>query len=200
MTKTETHLAILASGSGTNAENIIRYFQNHPSIRVSVVISNKADAKVHERAASLGVPSEHIPSAQWNDQEYITVLLEKYNINFLVLAGYLLLLPSWLVKKFPQRIVNIHPALLPSYGGKGMFGAHVHTAVIAAREKKSGITIHFVNEHYDKGDIIFQAQCPVLPFDTADTLAQRIHTLEYEHYPRLIEQIIKTEDGRQKKI
>jgi phosphoribosylglycinamide formyltransferase 1 len=190
MTTSQTRLAILASGSGTNAENIIKYFRHHPSIKPVVVITNKADARVLERAARLGIPTEYISSSQWKDEPLVSSLLDKYNINFLVLAGYLLLLPPWLIQKYPEHIVNIHPALLPSYGGKGMYGHHVHAAVIAAGETESGITIHKVNEHYDKGDIIFQARVPVFPTDTPDTLAQKIHALEYEHYPRVIEKLL----------
>jgi len=184
------NIAILASGSGTNAENITRYFEGHPHINVALFISNKADSTVLERAKRLNIPSTVIPFKMWKEESQVSELLDQHNIDFLVLAGYLLLIPSWLVKKFAGKIINIHPSLLPKYGGKGMYGDHVHHAVIMSGDKKSGITIHHVNEHYDKGDVIFQIECPVLPGDTPQTLAQRIHTLEYEHYPRVIEKVI----------
>jgi phosphoribosylglycinamide formyltransferase 1 len=197
MKKTGTvNLVILASGSGTNAENIIRYFSGHPNTRVSLVISNKEDATVLERAKQLEVPSAVIPFKMWKEESQVLEILEGYKIDFLVLAGYLLLIPSWLVKKYSGKIINIHPSLLPKYGGKGMYGDHVHTAVIGAGDKYSGITIHHVNEHYDKGDVIFQTRCPVLPTDTPQTLAERIHALEYEHYPRVIEKVIREQITR----
>jgi len=183
-------IAILSSGNGTNAENIIRYFGGHNFINIALVISNKPDARVLDRASGLGVPSKVISGIEWKNKAMVEAVLKDYGIDFIVLAGYLLLIPSWLVHLYPDRIVNIHPALLPQYGGKGMYGEHVHRAVIASGDKKSGITIHYVNEQYDGGGVIFQAECKVLDDDTPDTLAARIHTLEYEHFPAVIEKVI----------
>ena len=168
---TMTNIAILASGSGTNAQRISEYFANHPSIRVKLILSNKPDAYVLIRA--------QLPE-----------LLKKNHISFIVLAGFLWLIPKNLLEIYPGRILNIHPALLPKYGGKGMYGERVHEAVIRAGDQESGISIHFVNEMYDAGDIIFQARCPVLPDDTPASLAGRIHELEYEYYPKVIEDIV----------
>jgi phosphoribosylglycinamide formyltransferase-1 len=185
-----TNIAIFASGSGTNAENMIRYFGNHQHVKISLIVSNNPGAYVLERARRHNIPSELMDKAFRNSRERVMALLDDHSIEFIVLAGYMLLLPSWLVQRFPGRIVNIHPALLPAYGGKGMYGDHVHRAVIAAGETRSGITIHYVNERYDEGDIIFQAQCPVMKDDTPESLAARVHELEYEHYPRVVEEVI----------
>ncbi len=190
MKKENVNIAILASGSGTNAENIIRYFKQHDTIKISLVISNKQDAYVLQRAANLQVDAITISAKEWKDEKMVTAILDKYKIDFLVLAGYLLLIPAWLVKRYADNILNIHPALLPAYGGKGMYGDHVHKAVIEAGEKESGITIHYVNEHFDQGDAIFQAKCPVFSADTPKTLATRIHALEYRHFPEVIEKVI----------
>jgi phosphoribosylglycinamide formyltransferase-1 len=184
------NIAIFASGSGTNAENIIKYFSNRNSAKVAVVFSNKQDAFVLERAAKLNVLSIFFDRNQFYSSDTVSEQLKKYKIDFIVLAGFLLLVPSEILKAYPHRIVNIHPALLPSYGGKGMYGDKVHQAVISNGEKESGITIHYVNEHYDEGDIIFQAKCPVLPDDSPDSLAHRIHELEYRHFPSVIEQLV----------
>jgi phosphoribosylglycinamide formyltransferase 1 len=184
-------IAIFASGSGTNAENIIRFFRPAENIEVRLVLSNKPGAKVLERAEKLGVKSTVFTRDELYNSELILQQLLGQEINFIVLAGFLWLVPESLVKAFPGRIVNIHPALLPGYGGKGMYGARVHEAVIANGEKESGITIHYVNEKYDDGDIIFQARCPVDEYETPDSLATKIHQLEYEHYPRIIEKVIK---------
>lgn len=184
------HIAIFASGSGTNAENFIRFFQNHPGIEVSLIVSNKADAFVLNRARQHNVPAEVIPADQWKDASRTAKIFEKYGIDFIVLAGYLLLIPQWLIDKYPDKIINIHPALLPSYGGKGMYGDNVHRAVLEARDRKSGITIHYVNGRYDEGDIIFQTQCAVTPDDTPKSLAEKVHALEYEHYPKVAEEVI----------
>ena len=183
-------ITILASGEGTNAERIIRYFAAHPSVRVAVVVTNKAEAGVIRRAKSLGVPVEVLPASNFREGK-VTDVLHRYGTDFIVLAGFLLRIPDDMLDTYPQRIVNIHPSLLPKYGGKGMYGSRVHEAVLAADETESGITIHYINEHYDEGDIILQAKCPVLPDDTPDTLANRVHQLEYEHYPKVIEQLLK---------
>jgi phosphoribosylglycinamide formyltransferase 1 len=183
-------VAIMASGSGTNAQNLIRYFRGHDKIDVTLVITNRPDAFVLQRAKDENVPSLIIPIKQWNEKEFVLEIFNNNHIDFLILAGYLMLLPPWLVALYPNRIINIHPALLPKYGGKGMYGDRVHQAVIESGDKVSGITIHYVNEEYDSGNIIFQAQCVVLPDDTPKSLASRIHQLEYEHYPRIAEEVI----------
>ena len=185
------NIVVFASGSGTNAENIIRFFESSNIARVTCVISNRADAYVFERAKKLNVNTKYLnKDAFYNTNEafdFITAL----NPDLIVLAGFLLLVPSNIISAFPNRIVNIHPALLPKYGGKGMYGDNVHNAVIANKEQESGITIHYVNEKYDEGDIIFQKSCPVLPDDSAESLAKRIHQLEYECFPEVIFNIIK---------
>jgi len=180
-------LAIFASGSGTNAENIAKYFDGHPSICVAEVLSNKVDAFVHERAKNLGIPSSTFSKAAFKESSFVEKLQD---IDYIILAGFLWLIPKYLIQAFPDRIINIHPALLPKFGGKGMYGHHVHDAVIAAGEQKSGITIHLVNEEYDKGEILFQAHCEVEEVEKPDTLAQKIHKLEYVHFPRVIEEYI----------
>ncbi len=185
-----TNIAIFASGSGTNAENIARYFKSHPSVKVALVLSNRPQAYVLKRAENLGIPAVTFNRGQFYNSDYVLQKLREYDIGFIVLAGFLWLVPKYLIDAFPRKIVNIHPALLPKYGGKGMYGDRVHRAVLEAGEKQTGITIHYVNERYDEGDIIFQATCPVLPGDTVETLARRVHQLEYEHYPRIIERLI----------
>lgn len=182
-------VAILASGAGSNAENIVHYFRDDDRIEFAVILSNKKEAYVHERAAKLGIPSCTISKAGFESGEALQVLKD-YRVDFIVLAGFLLKVPDNILKEYPDRILNIHPALLPKYGGKGMYGAHVHEAVVAAKESESGITIHYVNEHYDEGEIIFQARCQVLPTDTPDDVATKVHVLEYEHFPKVIAQII----------
>ena len=181
------NLAIFASGGGTNAENIIKYFASHPIISVKEVLSNKLDAGVHERARKLGVPSSTFSRPEFKEGSFLNRLEE---VDYLILAGFLWLIPEYLVKAFPNRIINIHPALLPKFGGKGMYGHHVHQAVIDAQEKQSGITIHLVNEKYDEGRILFQTKCEVENDDTPESLAKKIHVLEYQHFPNVIEDYI----------
>ena len=183
------NIAILASGEGTNAERIIRYFAGHPTIKVVVVLTNKAEAGVIRRADSLGVPVE-VLSAFAFCGGIAAGLFHQLQIDFVVLAGFLLHIPDDMLEAYPQAIVNIHPSLLPKFGGKGMYGKHVHEAVLEAGEAESGITVHYINGNYDEGDVILQARCPVMPDDTPDTLAARVHELEYEHYPRVIEQLL----------
>jgi phosphoribosylglycinamide formyltransferase-1 len=185
------HIAILASGSGTNAENIIRYFDQHPKLRVSLVLCNRKEAGVYERAERLGVPCMYIPKAGWQEEEKVLALLQQYKVEALVLAGFLLLVPEWLIQAYPDQMLNIHPALLPAYGGKGMYGANVHEAVLSNQDARSGITIHVVNEHYDEGRILAQFTCPVRHDDNPETLAARIHELEYRHYPVIIENYLQ---------
>lgn len=182
------NLAIFASGSGTNAERIVRHFTDHPSIRVSVICSNNPNAYVLTRAKNLKIPSVVFDRAQFRDGECLSATLEEFKVTHIVLAGFLWLIPDYLIKKFPDGIINIHPALLPRYGGKGMYGAKVHEAVKAAGDLQTGITIHLVNEHYDEGRILFQRGCDISPSMSPDDIAACVHQLEYEHYPRVIEE------------
>lgn len=182
-------IAILASGSGSNAENIARYFQNSTDISIALIAANKADAFVLERAKKLDIPS-CVFSKEEMQNGALQEKLKGQKIDWIVLAGFLLRIPQSMVEAFPNKIINIHPALLPNYGGKGMYGMNVHKAVIAAKEKKSGITIHYVNENYDKGAIIFQGQCEITAGDTAEDLAQKIHQLEYANFPKVIDEVI----------
>lgn len=185
-----THIAIFASGNGSNAENISAYFTNNEDIEISLIISNKRDAFVHKRAKKLGIPSYTFSKSEFDDGSLIIETLREYNINFIVLAGFLLKVSQPILDAYENRIVNIHPALLPKFGGKGMYGDYVHKAVVDAGEKESGITIHYVNENYDEGNIIFQASCEVVPDDTPDDVARKVHELEYLHFPRLIEEVV----------
>lgn len=179
-------IAIFASGSGSNAENIIQYFKKNNQAEVACVYTNKISAYVLERAAKHDIPSHVFTKKELAADDGVVKDLQAREVDLIVLAGFLLLVPEVLVKAYPGRIINIHPALLPAYGGKGMYGRHVHEAVIADKAKKSGITIHVVNEHYDEGAILFQAECSVDEDDTPDSLAQKIHTLEYRHFPEII--------------
>jgi phosphoribosylglycinamide formyltransferase-1 len=183
-------IAIFASGSGTNAENIALYFKDSHEVRISVIICNKPDAYVLERAKKLGIPSEILTGADMRDEARVMALLRRYEVDFIVLAGYLLRIPAYMVEAFPHAIVNIHPALLPLHGGKGMYGDRVHEDVIRCGDRESGITIHYVNEQYDSGAVIFQAKCPVLSTDTPHDLATRIHALEYAHFPHVIAETV----------
>lgn len=185
------NIAVFASGSGSNARKLIEHFKNSPLARVTLVVCNKPGAGVLDIAREHGV--EHMLIARhpfYDNDEFLHFLREK-QIDFVVLAGFLWLAPEWLVKAYRGRIVNIHPALLPKYGGKGMYGMHVHEAVIAAGEKESGITFHHVDEHYDEGAAIFQASCPVEPGDTAADLAQKVQALEHRFFPEIVENLIK---------
>ena len=185
------NIAVLASGSGTNAENIIRYFQNSESVNVKLVLADRETAFVLERARRLNVPFACLDKAAWVDGTAVLSLLEDKGIDFIVLAGFLARVPDCILHAYPNKMINIHPSLLPKFGGKGMYGDRVHEAVIASGEKESGITIHYTNEHYDEGGIICQQKCPVLPGDTPEELAQRIHRLEYEYYPKVIEELVE---------
>ena len=182
-------IAIFASGSGSNAENIANYHSKSSVFEFPLIISNKADAFVHERAKKLQIPSFTFSREDFLSGDKIITLLKEHKIEYIVLAGFLLKIPNSLVEAYPNKIINIHPALLPKFGGKGMYGHHVHQAVVDAGETESGITIHYVNGNYDEGNIIFQAKCPVLSTDTADTIAEKVHALEYEHFPRIISEI-----------
>jgi len=184
------NIAIFASGSGTNAENIIRYFSERKSVKVALVLSNKPDAYVLERASRLKVPAGTFNRSDFYQTDKVLEKLREYKIDFIVLAGFLWLIPEKILNCYRKKIVNIHPALLPKFGGKGMYGERVHRAVLEAGESETGITIHYVNEKYDDGDIIFQVRCKVEPNDTPETLAVRVHELEYRYYPELIEKLV----------
>ncbi len=183
------NVAIFASGSGSNAENIIKYFKGRNTLRFPLILSDKEDAYVHERAGRLGVSSYTFPKEDFVTGEKIMDFLRKNEIDAIVLAGFLRKIPTILVEAYPDKIINIHPALLPKYGGKGMYGDRVHRAVAEAREKETGITIHYVNEHYDEGNIIFQAKCALTSHDTPEQIAEKVHILEYEHFPKVIKEL-----------
>ncbi|MGR3809956.1 phosphoribosylglycinamide formyltransferase [Jiulongibacter sp. NS-SX5] len=180
-------VAIFASGSGSNAETITKYFENHPSIIISLFLTNNAEAGVIKRGKKLGVPTMVFSKKNFAERDDVIKVLENMHIDFVVLAGFLWLIPESLIKAYPNKIVNIHPALLPKYGGKGMWGHHVHEAVVANKETESGITIHFVNEHYDEGETIFQAKCEVTSSDTPEDVAKKVQVLEHQHFPKVIE-------------
>lgn len=183
-------LAIFASGTGSNAKNIIEKFQQHPRIKVGLLVCNKAGAGVIDIANAAQVPVLMIEKDRFfSGDAYLPVLLEN-KIDFIVLAGFLWKVPVTLISSFKNRIINIHPALLPKFGGKGMYGRKVHETVISQREKESGISIHFVDEIFDNGEVIFRATCPVLENDSPETLAARVHELEYANYPRVIEEVV----------
>ncbi len=185
-------LAVFASGSGTNAQNIIEHFKCGTNAGVEVVICNKPGAQVLARAEKLNVPSVVVQKDELAaTPQKLVEILKQYKTDYIILAGYLLKIPAELIREYPDRIINIHPALLPAYGGKGMYGRHVHEAVVAAGEKESGITIHLVDEKYDNGRILFQARCPIEASDTPDDVAEKIHRLEQEHFPRVVEEYIK---------
>jgi phosphoribosylglycinamide formyltransferase-1 len=189
-TKEMKRIAILASGSGSNAENLIRFFRTHPSGRVEIVLTNKPGAGVIKRAEFLNVETVVFTRKQFYESNEVVDLLKDRDIDLLVLAGFLWLVPPALLDTFSGRIVNIHPALLPRYGGKGMYGSHVHKAVVASGDTESGISIHHVNQEYDEGSIIFQAKCEVSEGDSPEVLAARIHALEYEHFPKVVEKLL----------
>ena len=186
------NIAILASGSGTNAENIIKYFSNKNTAKVSLVLSNKRQAQVLKRAEDNNIRTVFFEHKEFYVTGKVLRYLILYKIDFIVLAGFLWLVPENIIEQYAGRIINIHPALLPKYGGKGMYGHYVHQAVIANKEKESGITIHYVNGHYDEGQIIFQKKCEVMPTDTADDLAAKIHLLEKEYFPKVIESVLES--------
>ncbi len=184
------NIAILASGSGSNAERIITYFKNNKNINISFIITNKEDAYVRERAALLQIPCFYYSNKHLKSNHFLLPILQENSIDWIILAGYLLLIPHEIIQAYTNKIVNIHPALLPNYGGQGMYGMNVHKAVISNKETESGISIHYVNEKYDEGNIIFQAKCNITETDDAESLAEKIHLLEYEYFPKVIESLI----------
>jgi len=183
-------IAIFASGAGSNAKKIIEYFEGHRLITVSLIVCNKPDAGVLKIADQTGIPTLLIEKEKFFRGNAYTDELKERGIGFIVLAGFLWKIPDTLIKAYPGKIINIHPALLPNYGGKGMYGGFVHEAVITNKDKESGITIHYVDEHYDHGDIIFQARCPIEETDSPESLAKKIHALEHKYYPEVIEKTI----------
>ncbi|HJH60018.1 MAG TPA: phosphoribosylglycinamide formyltransferase [Bacteroidetes bacterium] len=185
-----TNIAVFVSGNGTNLQRIADFFQNDDNVNIVCVVCNNPAAYAVQRAEKMNIPVIMVDKKTLNDESFVKLLQDK-GVDFIVLAGFLLLIPASLVKAYPNKIVNIHPALLPKYGGKGFYGEHVHEAVVAAHEPVSGITIHYVNEKYDSGDIIFQAQVPLADDETPDSLAAKIHQLEYEHFPVIIKSLIE---------
>jgi len=192
------NLAIFASGNGSNAENLIKYFAKSDLVFIPLIFTNNPKAKVIQRVHKLKKSCLVFTREDLYENNFVLKALKDNNIDFIVLAGFLWLIPMDILQAYPRRIVNIHPALLPNFGGKGMYGQRVHKAVLESGVKQSGITIHYVNELYDRGDIIFQKICPVFPNDTIQTLSERIHKLEYKYYPIVIEQIIKSLDKTHK--
>jgi phosphoribosylglycinamide formyltransferase-1 len=186
----QKHIVIFASGRGSNAAAIIRYFKDHPTIKVSLIVTNKKDAGVIQIAKDNRIPFDIISATELKDEETMLDLLDIYEPDLIVLAGFLLLIPPFLVKAYPDKIINIHPALLPKYGGQGMYGKRVHEAVLANHDTQSGMTIHYVNEMYDEGENIYQATCAIEKTDTIDTIAAKVQALEHQHYPRIINELL----------
>jgi phosphoribosylglycinamide formyltransferase-1 len=185
----KTRIAIFCSGSGSNAQKIIEYLKGHPSLEIAVLMANKPDAYALERAKNLSVPTWVFNREQYQSGKVLEELKQR-SIDWIVLAGFLWLIPEDLVMAYPNKIINIHPALLPKFGGKGMYGMNVHKAVVANQEKESGITIHYVNKNYDEGNIIFQASCAVIASDTPEDVSKKVQVLEHEHFPKIIENTI----------
>jgi len=186
------NLALFASGSGTNVENIAKYFAENSQINISCILCNKPDAYVIKRAKNLKLDFLVFNKTDFQKNGKVENYLLEKNVNFIILAGFLWLIPEWLIEKYPNKIVNIHPALLPKYGGKGMYGDNVHKAVLENKEKETGISIHYVNKNYDEGDIIFQAKTTIDETDSIESIAQKVHKLEYKFYPQVIENILLT--------
>ena len=186
----KVNIAIFASGGGTNCENIIRDFKDSAEVCTALVVSNKADAPVLRKALKLGVPVQIVTKAELNDETVMMPLLQQYAIDFIVLAGFLPLIPDFLVEAYPRRIVNIHPSLLPKFGGKGMWGHHVHEAVKAAGEKETGMTVHWVTPVCDGGDIIAQYRVALSPEDSAEVISEKEHVLEMKYYPLVILRVL----------
>lgn len=183
-------IAIFASGNGSNAENIIKHFAGSKSVKIALILTNNLQAYVIERAKNHGIPIVIFTSKELKETRFVLDKLEEFDIDYIVLAGFLLLIPTTIIRAFPGRIINIHPALLPKYGGKGMYGSFVHESVRQSGDTETGISIHFVNEKYDEGAVLFQARCVVAPEDTAETIAQKVHQLEYRYFPEIIEKVV----------
>ncbi|WP_435314029.1 phosphoribosylglycinamide formyltransferase [Cellulophaga fucicola] len=183
-------IVLLASGSGSNVENIANYFKDNPLVTIATVLTNKRDAKVIDRCNRLNINALYFNRQSFSKSDCLLNIIKGMQPDLIILAGFLLKIPENFVAEFPNKIVNIHPALLPKYGGKGMYGMHVHNAVKNNNETETGITIHYVNENYDEGAIIHQAKTAVISTDTAEDIAQKIHALEYEHFPKVIDQLL----------
>lgn len=186
-------IVIFASGSGTNAENLITYFQERDTGSVIQVLTNNPHAKVLDRCKTLKVSALSFNRIAFSQSKDVLEILKASQPDVIVLAGFLWKFPDFILHEFPNKVINIHPALLPKFGGKGMYGNFVHDAVVANKETETGISIHYVNEHYDEGAIIFQAKCDVNPSDTAETVAAKIHELEMEHFPKVVEELLKSQ-------
>lgn len=189
----QLYLAVLASGNGTNAEEIFKYFKHHSSFSVQGLLTNNPKAHVIKRATRNNIPCRIFNREEFTNGDKILRTLQQWNIDAIILAGFLWLIPEYLIDQYQNRILNIHPALLPQFGGKGMYGMYIHQAVLDSGQKESGITIHLVNKHYDKGTIIFQERCTIDAQDTTETLAGKIHILEHRFYPQVIEQWLSQE-------
>ena len=187
------NIAIFVSGSGSNCENIIQYFQNNKQANIALVVSNRSDAYALVRAQRLNVPTKVLPKAEFNNQEMVMKLMADYRIDFIVLAGFLLMIPDWLISAYQHRMINLHPALLPKFGGIGMYGHYVHEAVRKANETETGMTVHWVSPVCDGGEIIAQFRTPITPDDPPDDIAAKEHVLEMKHFPQVIEAILKQE-------
>ena len=187
------NIAIFVSGSGSNCENIIQYFQHNKQVHIALVVSNRSDAYALVRAKNLNVTTAVLPKADFNNKDKVLKLMADYRIDFIVLAGFLLMIPDWLISVYQRRMINLHPALLPKFGGMGMYGHHVHEAVRKANETETGMTVHWVSTVCDGGEIIAQFRTPITPDDTPDDIAGKEHILEMEHFPRVIETILRQE-------
>lgn len=182
-------IAILASGSGSNAEKIMQYLQFEKNMAVSVVVTNRKAAGVIDRARKYDVPVKFIPNSEWSNESLVLPFFQESKIDLIVLAGYLRKIPEYLLDAYPRRIINIHPALLPAYGGKGMYGMHVHRSVCENNDAESGVTIHIVNEEFDQGEIIFQAKCSVEPKDQPEDVQRKVHELEHQYFPIVVQYV-----------
>lgn len=190
-------IAIFASGSGSNAQRIMEHFKRHREIEVALLLCNKADAYVLQRADNFEVPTHIFSKNELQNTNMIDNLMKNLQIDLIALAGFNILLPERIIKAYPRRIVNIHPALLPKYGGKGMYGKYIHEAVLANKEKETGITIHYVNEVYDEGEIIYQTKCSIEKGDDLEKLAYKVHQLEHHYFPKIIEDLLKRLDKKE---
>lgn len=184
-------IVFFASGSGSNVENIVHYFRDKTNITIAAVLTNKSDAKVLDRCNKLNISTLYFNKTAFMHSDCVLEVLKGLKPDLIVLAGFLLKIPNNLIRNFPNKIINIHPALLPKYGGKGMYGHHIHATVKQNNEKETGITIHYVNENYDEGAIIFQAKTALLPEDSAEAIANKVHLLEYSYFPKIIEQLLQ---------
>ena len=190
MKKEKINVAVFVSGGGTNCENLIRYFQHSETVNIALVVSNKADAYALVRAERFDIPTTVVPKAELNNPDVMMPLMQRYDIQFIVLAGFLPLVPDYLIDAYPRRIINLHPALLPKFGGKGMWGHHVHEAVKAAGETETGMTVHYVTPVCDGGEIIAQYRTALSPNDSVDDIAEKEHQLEMEFFPKVVEEVL----------